>query len=215
MTKSFNDQLSNFNNKDEHGLHIVPCLRIVRQTSRLVRILRRPGGHALLVGNSGSGRRALTKFSAALMQATYRCPTIGNGMEDTSKDELIMEFHFREIKNHISEDTTENFEGTLRASILSCCLFDSPSVIYLGEEVLNQQKCLHLLQVLVSVGVPHGILTSYDVSLLMQHWQLKSNRPTAPADRLWPLINETVRENVHIVLAISSMDLKTGRCHNN
>ncbi|KAF2362403.1 Dynein heavy chain ATP-binding dynein motor region D5 [Trinorchestia longiramus] len=209
-----------FNKHNEEPINFTVCTRTVQHLSRLVRVLRRPSSHCLLIGRSGCGRRPLTRLAAAISGAEFCCPPVRLHEVDVELSNQKMrnnqDYHTRSTDNSsvsgvqneaCSEGRDENnadFDGMLRTAILSCCLEDKPTVFYLGTETLQSSETLHVLQTLVSVGIPHWVLSPMDVSLLLQHWQLQRDGCGQSRCHLWQKIQQKVKDDIHVFLAVSA-----------
>ena len=63
LTKAMEHYLNEHNSVSKGPIPLVMFRFAVEHTSRIIRIIRQKGGHALLVGMGGSGRQSLTKLA--------------------------------------------------------------------------------------------------------------------------------------------------------
>ncbi|XP_045030294.1 dynein axonemal heavy chain 7 isoform X2 [Daphnia magna] len=67
--------ITDYNNTNKTRLNLILFQYVLKHLSRISRVLRISGGHALLIGVGGSGRQSLTKLAASMAGYTLFQPT--------------------------------------------------------------------------------------------------------------------------------------------
>lgn len=63
LVKLAEEYLDDYNSTTTNPMRLVMFLDAIEHVSRICRIIRQPGGHALLLGVGGSGRQSLSRLA--------------------------------------------------------------------------------------------------------------------------------------------------------
>ena len=94
------DYLADHNTNSKQPMPLVMFTDAIMHVSTIARVLRQPGGNALLLGVGGSGRQSLTRLASYMMQYTVFQVTIQKGYGMTEwRDDLRKVLLMAGVKN--------------------------------------------------------------------------------------------------------------------
>eukprot|EP00954_Amorphochlora_amoebiformis_P005386 424811-Amorphochlora_amoeboformis.AAC.1 len=117
-TKVLKSFLEHYNEDSKAPMKLVLFFDAIEHVSRIARIIRQPGGNALLLGVGGSGRGSLIRLSAHMAEYELFQIEISKGYnKDKWRDDLKEMFISRALKNiptvFLYSDTQILWEGML------------------------------------------------------------------------------------------------------
>ncbi|MPC11672.1 Dynein heavy chain 1, axonemal [Portunus trituberculatus] len=178
--------IQDYNSCHSTPLNLVTFKHMVAQVSRISRVLSRAGGHLLLVGAGGSGRRSLTRLASHICGHTLLLPRI------TPDDD------YREVKEAVKE-------AVMRAGV-----DEFATVVVVGDAALHHPDVLHLINTLILTGNAPNILSPEDKCYLKEVINCKHHRgqrlrlymegQEMTDSEVWEEQERRVKDLVHIVV---------------
>ncbi|XP_050730386.1 dynein axonemal heavy chain 7-like [Eriocheir sinensis] len=165
-----------YNTCHSSPLNLVTFKHMVGQVARISRVLGRAGGHLLLVGAGGSGRRSLTRLAAHICGHTLLLPAI------TPHDD------YSEVREAVKE-------AVMRAGV-----DEQATVVVVGDAALHHPSVLHLVNTLILTGDAPNILSPEDRSYLRERLRLFLEGREVTESEVWEEQERRVKELVHIVV---------------
>ncbi|GFH31516.1 uncharacterized protein HaLaN_30577, partial [Haematococcus lacustris] len=159
MTQVVSNYLSEYNSASKKPLNLVLFQFALEHIARLARVMRQPGGHALLVGVGGSGRQSLTQLAAFIqdltvfsveISSTYTVSGLNNNWHDDLKKALryagekrkpsVFLFSDSQI---LQESMVEDINNLLNTGEVPN-LFDVGEALAIGEAVRSKAKAVRM-----------------------------------------------------------------------
>ncbi|XP_068243599.1 uncharacterized protein [Palaemon carinicauda] len=179
IQQNINVFIQEYNDNNSAPLKLVTFRYVVDHVSRACRALCRKGGHLLLVGVGGSGRRSLTRLAAHICGHKLISPEV----DDTND--------YTDIRLALKE-------AVLTAGVEECA-----TVILLGDTTLHHPPVLHLLNTLILTGDIPNVLPPEDLSYLMDRLRLFAEDRGSNDGDLWKELIQRVADLVHVVITTS------------
>ena len=187
----FDGVLENYNKVNSKTLKLVLFEMALSHLVRLMRILKTPRGHALLIGIGGSGKRSLAKLAAYAS---------GYELFEISLTRGYKESDFR-------EDLKTMYTKLTRG----------PVVFLFSDVHIVDEGFLEYINNILCTGIHPGLLEGEDkeAACNLLRTQAKISGIHESANGLWQYFVETCRSNLHIILAMSPSGEKLRlRCRN-
>ncbi|KAH6567387.1 hypothetical protein BASA60_009078 [Batrachochytrium salamandrivorans] len=181
LVKLTEEYLDDYNSSSTSPMKLVMFLDAIEHVSRICRIIRQPGGHALLLGVGGSGRQSLSRLAAFM--------------------EEFEQFQVEISKNYGQTEWRDDLKKVLFAAGLD----GKPTVfLYTDTQIISESNLEDINSILNGGDVPN-IYTGEEMDRI-----LNSIRPIAAEqsisgtrENLFALYIQRIRSNLHLIICMS------------
>ena len=177
-----NTFLEDYNAMSKKPMHLVLFLFMIEHVTRICRVLRNPGGHALLVGVGGSGRQSCTRLAS-----------------------FIMDFVVIEIEISKTYGKTEWREDVKRL-LTSAGGDGKPSTFLFTDTQIKMESFVEDINNLLNTAEVPNLFASDEKATLGERVRPRAKQLgkalNTPAES-WAFFIEQCKSNLHVVLAFS------------
>eukprot|EP00105_Crassostrea_gigas_P043640 XP_019927788.1 PREDICTED: dynein heavy chain 12, axonemal isoform X3 [Crassostrea gigas] len=183
MYKIVEQGLEEYNNTHKNRMNLVIFRYVLEHLSRICRVLRIPGGNALLVGVGGSGRQSLTRLATAMAGYNLFQPEIS--------------------KNYGKTEWREDIKSVLT----SCGAQGKTTVFLITDTQIKEESFLEDIDNLLNTGEVPNLFAADEKAEIMEAVRPLAQAGDKMADfsplALFAFFVNRCRENLHIIIAFS------------
>nr|KAJ3421411.1 Dynein heavy chain 1, axonemal [Polyrhizophydium stewartii] len=181
LVKLAEEYLDDYNSTSTSPMKLVMFLDAIEHVSRICRIIRQPGGHALLLGVGGSGRQSLSRL------ATF--------MEEFDQ------FQIEISKNYGQTEWRDDLKKVLFASGLD----GKPTVFLYTDTQIVSEACLEDVNNILNGGDVPNIYTGEEMDRILNTMRPIATEQAIPGTRenLFALYIQRIRANLHMIICMS------------
>ena len=183
LQESLEEHLGNYNSTSDKPMDLVLFSFAIEHLLIILRILKQPGGNALLIGVGGSGRQSLTNLAAYIYD--YRVMQI-------------------EIKNNYSRN---DWREDLKAILKSAGAKNQPTVFVFTDSQIKEEGFVEDINTLLNTAEVPNLYTAEEKAELMELVRPVARQEGKAVDgtpvQLYNFFIEKVKKNLHIVLTFS------------
>ncbi|KAA0191400.1 hypothetical protein HAZT_HAZT007382 [Hyalella azteca] len=196
--------LSEFNNMSKKPMSLVMFKFALEHLGRVSRVLRQSRGHALLAGVGGSGRHSLTRLAAHI--ADYELVEVKSILQPPRLDCDCTQIP--QIEMSRTYGLTE-WREDLKLLVKKAGFGEQPVVFLFSDTQIKQEVFLEGVCSLLSSGEVPGLFPSDEKHTIcdkmrnVDRQRDKSKQTDGSTTALWQLFVERVREQLHVVIAMS------------
>jgi dynein heavy chain len=180
VVRVMEDSLSEYNDENS-PMKLTMFSDAVEHTSRICRILRQPGGNALLLGVGGSGRQSLTRLACYMSEYELFQVEVG-------KNYGVAEWH-----------------ADLRKLLLDCGLKEQPTVFLLTDSQMTNPAFYNDLNNILNSGEVPNLYSNEDLDNIQATCKIDCQRKNLAPTKLntYQQFITRVKQNLHVVFCMS------------
>ncbi|TPX54258.1 hypothetical protein SeMB42_g00367 [Synchytrium endobioticum] len=183
LAKSIEEYMDDYNSTSTSPVKLVMFLDAIEHVSRICRIIRQPGGHALLLGVGGSGRQSLSRLASF--------------MED---------YELFQIEVTKSYGLTE-WREDLKKVLLEAGIDERRTVFLIADTQIFSESCVEDINGILNSGDVPNIYNNEETDRIMNAMRSAAlDAGVVPTrENMFALFLNRVKQNLHLIVCMSPL----------